>query len=316
MHLKNPMHNAVVFLAGLALLVPPAAGPSRGENGHARREGGAAATMPLAPQILVGAGDIAGCTDLSGAEATAKLINGIPGTVFAAGDLAYESGTAAEFMRCYGTTWGHHKSRTRPTPGNHEYAATDAAPYFNYFGAAAGEQGKGYYSYELGAWHIVVINSNCKYIGGCGPGSPQEKWLRQDLAAHHSACTLAYWHHPLFSSGAIPSHARTTAMRPIWQALYEAHAEVIINGHEHFYERFAPQDPGGNADAPHGIREFVAGSGGRDHGIFGFTQPNSEVRNSNTFGVLKLTLRATGYDWQFIPVPGKTFTDSGSGTCH
>lgn len=316
MRWKYPLHHTVVFLAGLALLVPLPAGLSRKENGRARREARAAATLPLAPQVLVGAGDIAGCDDLSGAEATAKLIDAIPGTVFAAGDLAYPRGTEEEFKNCYGATWGRHKSRTRPTPGNHEYAAKDAMPYFKYFGAVAGEQGKGFYSYELGAWHIVVINSNCADIGGCNAGSPQEKWLRQDLAAHHAACTLAYWHHPLFSSGPIPSHARTTAMRPIWQALYEAHADVIINGHEHFYERFSPQDPAGKADAPRGIREFVAGTGGRDHGILGFTQPNSEVRNSNTFGVLKLTLRPKGYDWEFVPEPGKTFTDSGSGTCH
>ena len=263
--------------------------------------------------ILVGAGDIADCKDLSGAEATAKLVELIPGTVMVPGDLAYPDGSKENF-ECYEKTWGRVKSRTRPSPGNHEFHASGATPYFEYFGAAAGDPKTGYYSYELGTWHIIVLNSECTDVGGCDSGSPQEKWLRADLAAHPVACTLAYWHKPLFSSGG--AHGNDPELRPIWQALYEGNADVVVNGHDHDYERFAPQDPDGKADAKRGIREFVAGTGGKNLRPFGTTKPNSEVRDTTAFGVLKLTLRPNAYDWQFIPIAGKSFTDSGSGTCH
>ena len=172
----------------------------------------------------------------------------------------------------------------------------------------------GFYSYELGSWHIIVLNSECKDIGGCQAGSREEKWLRADLAAHSAACTLAYWHKPLFSSGG--AHGNDAEMRPFWQALYEARATIVVNGHDHDYERFAPQSPDGAADAARGIREFVAGTGGKNHRPFGTIQPNSEARNADAFGLLKLTLREKSYDWQFIPEAGKTFADSGTGTCH
>lgn len=265
--------------------------------------------------VLVGAGDIASCDDLAGAEATAKLIDGIPGTVFAAGDLAYPDGSDEQFAKCYGPTWGRFKDRTRPAPGNHEYHSDGASGYSRYFGAAAGDPKKAYYSYDLGAWHIIALNSECGDVGGCDASSPQGVWLRQDLAQHNATCTLAYFHKPLFSSG--EKHGNDPQMKPIWDALYAANADVVIGGHDHDYERFAPQDPDGKPDAKRGIREFVVGSGGKNsHRTFGPPKPNSEVRNADTFGVLKLTLHASGYDWEFVPQAGKSFHDSGSGSCH
>ena len=266
--------------------------------------------------VFAGAGDVASCDDLAGAKATAKLLDSIPGTVFVAGDLAYPDGSAEQFTNCYGPTWGRHKARTRPSPGNHEFHANGATPYFDYFGATAGDPKKGYYSYDLGAWHIISINSNCSELpGGCAKDSPEEQWLRQDLAQHPTTCTVAYWHHPLFSSG--KEHGNDPEMKPFWDDLYAANVDIVINGHDHDYERFAPQDPEGKADAARGIREFVVGSGGKNsHRSFGTPKPNSEIRNADTFGVLKLTLHAKSYDWEFVPEEGKTFKDSGSGTCH
>jgi acid phosphatase type 7 len=265
------------------------------------------------PTVLVGAGDIADCYDLAGAEATAKLIDQISGTVMAVGDLAYPDGTKENFT-CYDKTWGHFKERTRPAVGNHEFHSTAATFYFQYFGAVAGDAKDGFYSYELGSWHIIVLNSECQEVGGCQPGSRQEKWLRADLAAHPTTCALAYFHKPLFSSGA--KHGNDLEMKPLWQALYEANVDVVVNGHDHDYERFAPQTPEGIADAKRGIREFVAGTGGKNQRPFGNPLPNTEVRNNDAFGVLKLTLNSSSYDWQFIPESGKSFRDSGTGACH
>jgi len=266
---------------------------------------------------LVGAGDIAGCANLSGAQATANLIDKISGTVFAAGDLAYEKGTYEEFENCYQPTWGRFKKRTKPAPGNHEYNGSDALGYFRYWGTQAGDPEKGYYSFELGSWHIIVLNTNCetKPLGGCGEGSPEEIWLREDLAAH-PGCLLAFGHSALFSSGLSTKHSRHKELRPFWKDLYAAHADLILAGHEHSYERFAPQDPDGNADPTQGIRQITVGTGGRSHTFLGFAQDNSEVRNSDTFGVLKLTLSAGEFKWEFVPEAGKTFRDSGKGACH
>jgi hypothetical protein len=266
--------------------------------------------------VLVGAGDIVDCLDLSGAEATAKLLDKIPGTVFTVGDNVYPDGTAQQFRDCYGPTWGRHKSRTRPSTGNHDFHSGGASAYFDYFEAAAGDPKLGVYGYELGAWHIVVLNSECFPAGGCGPGSPQEKWLRKDLEAHPAACTLAYWHKPLFSSGG--SHGSDASTKAFWDDLYAArasHVALVLGGHDHDYERFAPQDPEGNADPAHGIREFVVGTGGKSHRPFIIPLPTSEARNADTYGVLKLTLHPASYDWQFIAEAGKTFVDSGSGKC-
>lgn len=267
---------------------------------------------------LVGAGDIVGCSDLAAAEATAKLIDAIPGTVFAVGDLVYERGTYEEFIKCYGPTWGRFKARTRPTPGNHEYDGATATGYFRYWDGRAGDPGKGYYSYDLGSWHIVVLNTNCSssQLGGCDEGSPEETWLKQDLAVHPSVCTLAYGHHALFSSGLFPKHAEHPELRAFWQDLYDAHADLVLAGHEHSYERFTPQNPEGNPDPDHGIREIVVGTGGRSHTPLGYAKPNSEVRDDKTYGVLKLTLSPGKYTWEFIPIPGKSFRDSGEGVCH
>jgi hypothetical protein len=270
---------------------------------------------PPSSPVLVGAGKVAHCSS-SGDEATAKLLDNIPGTVFTAGDNAYNSGTAEEFKDCYDPTWGRHKARTRPTPGQHDYGTPGASGYFGYFGAAAGDPTKGYYSYNLGEWHIIALNSSCgNLVGGCESTSPMVTWLKQDLAANPRACTLAYFNHPLFSSG---RHGNQTQVRPIWDVLYAADADVVINSRDHDYERFAPQDPSGMADPARGIREFVVGTGGAGLYSFdlGIIKPNSEVRNDHTNGVLKLTLHPTSYDWQFVPVAGKTFTDSGTTSCH
>jgi hypothetical protein len=266
---------------------------------------------------LVGAGDIASCKNPEGARATAKLIEKIRGTVFAAGDLAYEGGSPDEFKFCYGATWGEFKDRTKPALGNHEYVNPTAHGYFEYWGAQAGPVGKGYYSYDLGTWHIVVLNTNCysEILGGCGRGSPQETWLRKDLSAHPDGCVLAYGHHALFSSGVFRSHAIHPELKELWLDLYAAHAALVLAGHEHSYERFAPQDPDGHADPVNGIREIVVGTGGRNHDPLGFAIANSEVRNTDTYGVLKLTLTPGHYTWQFIPEEGKSFADSGLGEC-
>lgn len=272
----------------------------------------ASPSAPTRDPVLVGAGDIAGC-DAAGDEATANLLDSISGTVFTTGDNAYESGTVTEFSECYDPSWGRHKARTRPSIGNHEYYTADASGYFDYFGATAGNPSEGYYSYDLGEWHIISLNSMCEEVGGCGSTSPMVDWLKQDLIANSSSCTLAYFHHPLFSSG---WHGANSKMKSSWNALYSAEADVVVNGHDHHYERFAPQTPSGTADGARGIREFVVGTGGRELRPLGTIASHSEVRNSNTFGVLKLTLHPSSYEWAFVPVAGKTFTDSGSDRCH
>jgi hypothetical protein len=262
---------------------------------------------PADDPIFVGAGDIADCNS-QGDEATANLLDTIDGTVFTLGDNAYNSGTASEFRDCYNPTWGRHKARTYPSLGNHDYRTNNGGPYYDYFGNRAGPKGKGFYSYNLGAWHIVVLNSEINV----SKGSEQEQWLRADLAANQNVCTLAYWRRPLFSSG---SHGNDTGMKPLWDALYEYEADVVLNGHDHHYERFAPQDPSGRADSDKGIRQFIVGTGGRALYNMGTTKPNSAVFDNNTWGVLQMRLHATGYEWEFIPVEGSKFTDSGNATC-
>ncbi|MDQ3007031.1 MAG: Ig-like domain-containing protein [Chloroflexota bacterium] len=264
--------------------------------------------------VFVGAGDITNCSSTND-EATAKLLDNISGTVFTLGDNAYPDGTLTEFNNCYGPTWGRHKSRTKPAPGNHDYHPAGASGYYTYFGSAASpldnnctSNCKGYYSYNLGAWHIIVLNSEISHSAG----SAQEQWLRADLAANQNVCTLAYWHKPRFSSG---MHGNIASVQTLWQALYDYGADVVLSGHDHLYERFAPQNPNGQADSSRGIREFVVGTGGSALYPFPTIQPNSQVRNNTTYGVLKLTLHSTSYDWQFVPIAGQTFTDSGSGNC-
>lgn len=262
--------------------------------------------------VFVGAGDISSCGN-DHDEATARLLDVIEGTVFTLGDNAYGSGAEAEFASCYEPTWGRHRDRTRPSPGNHDYRTPGAGPYFAYYGEAAGDPGLGYYSFDLGGWHIISLNSNCDDIGGCDEGSEQLTWLQEDLAAHPAACTLAYWHHPRFSSG---KHGNEDEVAPLWDALYDAESEIVLSGHDHTYERFAPQDPNGAPDPDGGIRQFVVGTGGAGLYDFENIQPNSEIRENETYGVLKLTLHPDGYEWEFIPEEGEAFTDTGSGSCH
>ena len=265
---------------------------------------------PAGDPVLVGAGDISYCSQ-TGDSRTAALLDQIDGRVFAAGDLAYPDGTSAQFQDCYGPTWGRWKLRTSPVPGNHEYHTSGAAPYFAYFGSRAGTPGKGWYAYNLGTWRIYNLNANCDHVG-CGAGSEQIRWLQADLAASPHTCVAAVWHQPLFSSG---MHGGDAAVRPLWEALQAAGAEIVLNGHDHDYERFDPQTASGVAAAT-GIREFVVGTGGAPLRAFASVQSNSAVRSSATYGVLKLTLHTGSYDWAFVPVAGGTFTDSGSGACH
>lgn len=257
--------------------------------------------------VLVGAGDIGNCDGGKDRE-TAMLLEAIPGTVFTTGDNAYDEGTAEQFLQCYDRGWGKVKERTRPSPGNHDYETTDAAAYYDYFGTAAGPTRDGYYSYDLAGWYIVVLNSSID----ADADSAQVQWLQQDLAAHPAECTLAYWHYPLFSSG---YHGANQKVQPLWDMLYRYGADVVINGHDHNYESFGPQAPDGQADWTHGIREFVVGTGGTGLREMGEPQPNSLVRDSSTHGVLRLTLREGDYHWEFVPVTGQSFRDSGEATC-
>jgi len=242
--------------------------------------------------------------------ATSDLLTGAT-AVLMLGDAQYPDGTLAEFQESFDPTWGRFKSVMYPSVGNHEYHTPGAAGYFDYFGPAAGPRDKGYYSFDIGAWHLIALNSNCPEIGGCEEGSAQEQWLRADLAGSSASCTLAYWHHPLFSSGA---HGSNPRMAAIWQTLYDHGVDVVLSGHDHNYQRFAPQTADGVADAQ-GPREFVVGTGGRSLYPTGPPIANQEAQGQDTFGVLKLTLHTTSYEWQFVPETGGTFGDMGSATC-
>ncbi len=284
---------------------------------------GAAASVTTAPSTeadpnVLAAGDVANC-DGDGDPQTAAIIDQHPNaTVAALGDLAYYAGTPDEFQSCYEPTWGRHKGRTRPAPGNHEYGTPGAAGYFGYFGSNAGPAGKGWYSYDLGTWHVVVLNSNCDAPDvDCGPDSEQLQWLRADLAAHPADCTLAYWHHPLFTSGFHAGDENLAHVRPFWDVLYEHGADVILNGHDHNYERFYPQTPTGARTSAYGIRQFVVGTGGaslRPPG--GPFHPNAEVFDWSSDGLLKLVLGAGTYSWEFLAEPGGSFRDAGANNCH
>jgi hypothetical protein len=262
--------------------------------------------------VLVGAGDIASCSSTAD-QRTARLLDEIDGTVFTAGDNAYPSGSTWQFRHCYDPSWGRHFARTRPSIGNHEYETPGASGYFNYFGWRAGKAGRGWYAYNRGAWRIYVLNSNCGQVGGCWVGSRQERWLRADLAAHPRECVLAYWHHPRFSSG---FHGNQKQVRGFWKTLQAAGADVVVNGHDHDYERFAPQDSSGDLDLAHGVRQFVVGTGGRELRPLGAPRSNSESANDDAFGVLKLVLGDGWYRWRFIAVGDATFSDSGTADCH
>jgi acid phosphatase type 7 len=306
-------NTSVATVSQTGLVTGVAAGSATVTASAGGKSGSSVVTVTAAPppgsEVIVGAGDISDCNN-NNDEATAKLLDVTPGTVVLMGDNVYESGSTAEYNNCYNPTWGRHKARTKPSAGNHEYNTLNATGYYGYFGVAAGDPTKGYYSYDLGEWHVVVLNSNLAHDAL----SPQIAWLRSDLTANTKSCTLAYWHHPRYSSGS--EHGNNLTMQPYWDVLYEFNAEVILNGHDHDYERFAPQNASGAADNVRGIREFVVGTGGRALYTLGVRKANSEVFNSTTFGVIKMTLSPGSYSWQFIPIAGNTFTDSGSTSCH
>ncbi len=261
---------------------------------------------PGGDAVLVGAGDIGWC-DQTVQAATGALLDEIPGTVFTAGDNACPTGSADEFRNCYDPFWGRHRARTRPSPGNHDYGTPGAASYFAYFGANASPAGASSYAYTLGSWRVIVLDSNIDISAT----SVQAAWLRFELQENPTACTIAYWHHPLTSS----TRGMNPAIKDVWRILQDAGAEVVITGHEHNYERLAPMDSEGRADVVHGIREFVVGTGGAALVQFGATAPTSEVR-AMANGVIKFVLRPGSYEWEFIPVAGQTFHDSGVGGCH
>lgn len=297
--------------------------------------GGTGEAIAAGDPVIAAAGDIA-CdpsnSSFNGGNGTSNscrqkytsdlLLNTNLAAVLALGDVQYYCGGYEAFLQSYDLSWGRLKNITRPAVGNHEYltsggtgctnANAGAAGYFNYFGAAAGDPGKGYYSFNIGAWHLIALNSNCGDAGGCGSSSPQGQWLAADLVANTNLCTLAFWHIPLFSSGG----RAASNTQAFWQILYNANADLILAGHDHIYERFAPQTPSGTLDNVRGIRQFIVGSGGANHTSLAQIAANSEVRNVDTYGVLKLTLHPTSYDWQFVPEAGKTFTDSGTTFCH
>jgi len=275
--------------------------------------GGSSTVGPTPPPtpgeaVLVGAGDIALCSDLAPAEATAKLLDTIYATVFTAGDNVQGVGTIEEYRECFEPTWGRHKGHMQPAPGNHDYATAGGAAYFDYFSGLAGSPGASYYSYRLGSWHILALDSNI----AISAGSPQLRWLARDLNEAQTECTLAYFHHPLFSSG---PNGPTPAVQDLWRVLHSYGVDVVVCGHDHLYERFRLQNPDGQLDSAGGIRQFVVGTGGAP--LYQAVRPaaNSDVRAS-VHGVLKLTLRYGAYDWEFVPVAGQSFRDSGTGACH
>jgi hypothetical protein len=297
--LELPTAPATSAIATASTTVPPTEPPP-------------SATAPPTPAVLIAAGDVSRC-DNDNDEATARLVEVRQGVVAVLGDTVYDSGSPDEYRDCYEPTWGRFKGRTRPAVGNHEYLTAGATGYFDYFGESAGEAGLGYYSYDLGAWHVVVINSVCWEVGGCALDAPQAQWLAADLRDHPAACTLAYWHFPRFSSG---THGSSDVVQRYWELLQQAGAEIVLVGHDHTYERFAPLDANGQPDAERGVRQFVVGTGGGS--LYGFPTvlPGSEVRESRTYGVLVLTLYEDRYEWDFVPVAGSSFTDRGEGTCH
>jgi calcineurin-like phosphoesterase family protein len=274
--------------ASLALAAPEAGGQTRPSEA-----------------VALAAGDIASC-DSDGDERTAALLDSHPGTVLALGDIAYEDGTLEEFRRCLGPSWGRHKRRIRPAPGNHEYNS-GASGYFGYFGRAAGPAGRGYYSFELGSWHIVSLNSE----RDTDAGGAQVRWLRADLARTRARCVLAFWHRPRWSSGEYADDARVA---PLWNALYDARADIVLSGHDHNYQRYPPMNKRGAIAKARGIRSFVVGTGGRHR--YGLrADSRRRAASDSTWGVLRLTLRPAGYRWRFVPVAGGSYRDSGSGTC-
>src|SRR3989454_1145258 len=312
-NMRSRSHRVVYAARPVALLLlptcndnvspPPFSSPANPPSGPISAE-----AIPGSAALLVGAGDIARC-DRTNDEATGLLLDNYPGaTVFTAGDNTNGNASLTNFNNCYGPSWGRNKARTRPALGNNEYKQIGAAGYFQYFGAAAGDSGEYYHSSDRGAWHIMVLNDQITMTAG----SPQEQWLRAELAANTKKCTLAYWHRPRFSSTGTNNLA---AVRPLWDALYAYNADVVVNANYTVYERFAPESPTAVADSL-GIREFIVGTGGLNLQNPGGARLNSQVRNGTTYGVLKFVLDTASYAWEFVPVAGRTFTDAGSTACH
>ncbi len=294
-----------VLIVGVALAVLAIAGGGSGSSAV----GGSA--------VLLAAGDIAEC-DNQGDEATARILAEYPdATIATLGDNAYDAGTLQEFENCYDPSWGQFKDRTRPATGNHDHSTTNAQGFADYFGSAGGPYDKYYYSYDLGSWHVVVLNSDCWRVDGCAVDDPQAEWLRRDLEQHQAICTLAVWHRPPFSSGRYGEPTETARVRPLWRVLNEQGADVLLTGHEHSYERFQPMDAEGRSDEATGVRLFVVGTGGGNLRPFENPPlPTTATRQADSWGVLKLDLGTDGYDWRFLPVSGSSYSDSGSGTCH
>jgi hypothetical protein len=317
----SPRHPGILLLLALVAI---AMAILAGTVVWALARGGAPGPLVVGPppsfdapdfetEILLGAGDIARC-DSDGDEATARLLDALEGTIFTAGDNAYDRGTAEEFARCYGPTWGRHLERTRfPVAGNHDWGTAGAAGYKAYFGPAAHPDGVTWYSADLGTWHVIVLDTTCVAIGGCGDESAQLDWLRDDLDSSDAGCALAIMHHPRHSSG---QHGSDETLEPMWRVLHDAGVELAIAGHDHDYERFAPQGPDGERDDAAGVRQFVVGTGGTHLREFEDVRANSEARDDDTLGVLRLALARDGYGWDFVPVAGGDFTDTGTGRCH
>jgi len=316
-------------ISGVGFFGPPN-GPFATRNGLQLRPALAftsdgCSRLPERPAVVAAAGDIACDPDnpaFNGGQGSRSscrmlatsdlLVAGGYDAVFPLGDTQYDYGSYAAFLASYDPTWGRVKAITHPVIGNHEYGTLRANGYFRYFGRSAGAPARGYYSFDLAAWHVIVLNGNCS-LAPCRAGSRQEQWLKSDLVAHTNRCTLALWHQPLFSSGL---SGGSPSVRPFWNDLFRAGADLVLNGHDHDYERFAPKRPSGVLDPTRGIREFVVGTGGASFGPWDLIRPGSELRENRTFGVLKLTLSPSSYEWQFVPVAGSEFTDSGSGSCH
>jgi acid phosphatase type 7 len=303
-----------LLLIAVVILVAVVAGVAAGYAFVGGGDDGAEAGSPV--HVLLAAGDIAEC-DHQGDEATARILAEYPNaTIAPLGDLAYQEGTFAQFEDCYDPSWGKFKDRTRPATGNHDHSTTDAQGYWDYFGSRGGPYDRYYYSYDLGAWHVVVLNSDCWRIEGCELGDPQVQWLREDLNESPALCTLAYWHRPPFSSGRYGDTKDTERVQPLWQVAYEEGVDLVLTAHEHSYERFAPLNAEGNRDDRLGLPLIVVGTGGGNLRQFANDPlPTTEMRNDDTWGVLRLALRPTAYDWRFLPVEGRNFTDSGSRSC-
>lgn len=306
--------SAILLLLGAALGMAETVsssplGDEESSTGSVVVAVGDIACSPHDENFNQGAGSSVRCRQASTVQLAASMS---PTAVLLLGDNQYERGELENYWQVFDATWGALRGIERPAAGNHEYETINADGYYAYFGSAAGTAGEGYYGSSLPGWHLLALNSNCSRVGGCNAGSPQERWLRSELAAHPDECLLAYWHEPRFSSG---PHGSNATYAPLWRALYDYRAAVVLNGHDHVYERFAPQNPSGAAD-DNGTRAFTVGTGGYSLYRFGKPLATSEARINRQFGVLKLTLRTGSYDWAFIGIDDAGVLDSGSAACH